>query len=163
MEIIEPPRLVDRPDQAYLGIQCVTPFRGMAGVHDKLTRELAAWITAHDVTGPGPFILRLNVVDMAGPMDIEVGYLTDAAPPGDDRVRPGTLPAGRYATLTYRGNGIAGNRTLIEWAAEQGVAFDRRDDPAGDRFACRYEAFRTDPRRERRKTRWDIELNFRTA
>ncbi|CCH32565.1 hypothetical protein BN6_53010 [Saccharothrix espanaensis DSM 44229] len=29
---------------------------------------------------------------------------------------------------------------------------DRWDEPAGDRFACRYEAYLTNPRSQRRKT-----------
>lgn len=39
--------------------------------------------------------------------------------------------------------------------------FDRSDDPNGDRFACRYEAYLTDPRTEPRKTKWEVELNIR--
>jgi hypothetical protein len=41
------------------------------------------------------------------------------------------------------------------------VALGRANDPAGDRFGCRYEAYLTDPRDEPRKTKWEIELNIR--
>jgi len=81
----------------------------------------------------------------------------------NDRVRPGVLPAGDYATKNYRDHARRANRALIEWAAANGVAFDREDDPAGDRFACRYEAYMTDPRTEPRKTKWVVELNIRAA
>jgi hypothetical protein len=40
---------------------------------------------------------------------------------------------------------------------------DRVDDPAGDRFAGRYEAYLTDPRTERMKTKWQTELAIRLA
>ena len=49
------------------------------------------------------------------------------------------------------------NRALIEWARDNGVAFDRADVPEGDRFACRYEAYLTDPKLEPRKTKRAVE------
>jgi effector-binding domain-containing protein len=103
------------------------------------------------------------VVDMEGPMDIEVGAIIAAPPPTDTRVRAGTLPAGPYATLTYRDHARRANATLIEWVRANGVVFDRTDDPNGDRFACRYEAYLTDPRTEPRKTKWAVELNIRVV
>jgi effector-binding domain-containing protein len=96
-------------------------------------------------------------------MDIEVGAVTAKPVTGDDRVRPGVLPAGRYAALTYVNHGRRANRTLIEWARAEGLKFDCVEAPDGDRFACRYEAYLTDPRTERMKTRWQIELAIRLA
>ena len=83
--------------------------------------------------------------------------------PGDDHVRPATLPAGRYATLTYRNHSLRANRALLDWIADQQLALDRREVPEGDLFGCRYEAFRTDPRTEPRKTKWEVELDMRLA
>jgi effector-binding domain-containing protein len=161
MELIEPPRVDRRAELPYVGIRVVTPFRGMLKVRDELLSELYGWLDRQGVTTTGPFFLRLHVVDMEGPMDIEVGVITPDPLPGDTRVRGGVLPAGRYATLTYRDHAIRANRALIEWAAANGVVFDRTDDPMGDRFACRYEAYLTDPRTEPRKTKWEVELNIR--
>lgn len=96
-------------------------------------------------------------------MDLEVGAITEKPLTGDERVRPGLLPAGRYATMTYRDHARRANRHLLEWAAANGHAVDRRDDPAGDLFGCRYEAYRADPRTERRKTKWAVELNILPA
>ena len=163
MELLEPPRLVERPRQDYLGIRVVTPFRGMLSVRDELLKELSSWLAGHGADDVGPFFLRLHVIDMSGPMDVEVGVITPGALAGDARVRPGTLPAGRYATLTYRDHSLRANRALIEWAADHDLAFDRSESPEGDHFACRYEAFLTDPRTEPRKTKWAVELNFRVA
>jgi hypothetical protein len=71
------------------------------------------------------------------------------------------MPAGRYATLTYRDHSLRANRALIEWARDNGIEFDRRAQPEGEAFACRYEANLTDPEEEPRKTRWAVELAFR--
>ena len=110
MQIIQPPRVKQRPEKTYLGIRVVTPFRGM---------------------------LRVR--------------------------RPGVLPAGGYATLTYVDHARRANKALIEWARDNGVAVDCWDEPSGDAFACRYEAYITDPRTEPRKTKWEVELNMRVA
>jgi hypothetical protein len=163
MELLEPPRVVERPEADYLGIRVITPFRGMLSVRNELIDELSAWLVRQSIDDVGAFFLRLHVIDMNGPMDIEVGVVTPGPLAGDARVRPAVLPAGGYATLTYRNHSLRANRALIEWAAEQGIAFDRRDVAEGDLFGCRYELFRTDPRREPRKTKWEVELNFRLA
>ena len=78
-------------------------------------------------------------------------------------MQPGSMPAGRYATLTYKDHSLRANRALIEWARDNGVAFDRADVPEGDRFACRYEAYLTDPKLEPRKTKRAVELAFKVV
>ena len=163
MEILEGPTVETRPEIPYVGIRVVTPFRGMFGVRDELLAEVYDWAreSAVDVEGFG--FLRLNVIDMQGDMDIEVGLVTRRPGDVEGRVRSGVLPAGRYATLVYRGVGTGANRALIEWARATGLDFDRWDVPEGDRFACRYEAYLTDPDVEPRKKQWRIELAFKLA
>jgi effector-binding domain-containing protein len=162
MEIIQRPRVVRRRKAHTLGIRVVTPFRGMLRVQDDLMKELFGWLRRRDVAGVGRFFMRLHVVDMKGPMDIEVGVTTAGPVPGDARVRAGILPEGRYATLRYRGAGTGANRALIEWARARGVELDHREVPDGDRFACRYESYATDPRTEPRKKSRIVELSFLT-
>lgn len=162
MEILEGPSVETRPDRHCAGIRVVTPFRGMFAVRDELMEELYGRLDERGVDF-GPTFFRLHVIDMAGSMDVEVGVVTEKPVEGDGRISPGVLPAGRYATLTYVNHGRRANRALIEWAREQGLTFDCVEDPAGDRFGCRYEAYLTDPRSERMKTRWRVELAIRLA
>src|SRR5579875_1106331 len=135
----------------------------MLGVRDKLLDEVNAWAvtSALDVVEYG--FLRLRVVDMRGDMDIEVGLKTREHTGFSGRVSSGILPAGRYATLSYRGVGTAANRALNEWAESEGLALDRSEVPAGDRFGCRYESYLTSPATEPHKKKWKIELAFRLA
>ena len=162
MEIIDGPETVDRPQRHCAGIRLVTPFRGMFAVRDQLMEELYSWADERAVPY-GHTFFRLHVVDMDGPMDVEVGVITDQAVEGDDRVRPGVLPAGRYATLTYVNHGRRANGMLRDWVQEQGLTLDCIAGPEGERFGCRYEAYLTDPRSERMKTRWRTELAIRLA
>ena len=94
MDLLEAPRVVERPEQHYLGIRVITPFRGMLAKRNELLDELFGWLRTAGVDDSGMFFLRLHVIDMAGPMDLEVGMMTPKPLPGDDRVRPATLPAG---------------------------------------------------------------------
>jgi hypothetical protein len=162
VEILEGPSVVTRPERATAGIRTVTRFRGMLAVRDQLLAELYERL---DRTGAayGPAFLRLHVVDMNGDMDLEVGAVTDKPIAGDDRLRPDVLPAGRYATLTYVNHARRANGLLIDWVRAQGLPFDVLTGPAGDEFACRYEMYLTDPRTERMKTKWKIELSIRLA
>lgn len=162
MEIIDAPSVAVKPDRHCAGIRVVTPFRGMFAVRDELMDELYAWLDKRSIDF-GDTFLRLHVVDMAGSMDVEVGVVTEGPVEGDGRVRAGVLPAGRYATLTYVNHGRRANRTLLDWVRQQGLALDCAESPAGDRFGCRYEAYLTDPRSERMKTRWRIELAIRLS
>jgi hypothetical protein len=73
------------------------------------------------------------------------------------------MAAGRYATMTYRNHAYRANQALQDWARDNDLVLDRRTLPEGDAFACRYEAFWTDPAVESRKTRWTVELAIRLA
>ncbi|WP_433366194.1 GyrI-like domain-containing protein [Actinoplanes sp. CA-142083] len=152
MEIFEGPSAVDRPERHYAGIRVVTPFRGMFAVRDELMSEL------HARYDSGLTFFRLHVIDMDGPMDIEVGVVTDSPPEPDGRIRPGVLPAGRYAAMTFANHGRRANGTLIDWIRAQDLRMDVEESREGDRFACRYEAYLTDPRTERMKTKWHTEV-----
>ena len=162
VEILEGPAVVTRPERHTAGIRTVTPFRGMLAVRDKLLAELFERLDPAGVAY-GPAFLRLHVVDMDGDMDIEVGAVTEQPIAGDDRVRPGVLPAGRYATLVYVNHARRANGLLIDWVRAEGLPFDVVTGPSGDEFGCRYEAYRTDPRAERMKTKWRIELAIRLS
>lgn len=166
MDLLGGPQLERRPATPTVGIRVRTPFAGMLAVRDRLLTELTDWL-AHQqlggqLGGPGHFYLRLVVVDMAGEMDLEVG-LTEVRHTGTDRVRPGELPAGEYATLTYRNHALRANKMLLDWVADQGISLDRRSESDGDHFGCRTELYLTDPRDEPRKTRWVVQLSILTT
>lgn len=162
MEILAGPVVEQRGEMSTVGIRTIAPFRGMLATRDRLLAELVSWLDQHDVSVSGSFFLRLHVVDMSGPMDIEVG-VTEVQHHGDDRVRPVVLPAGRYATLTYRNHSLRANGALLDWVQAQGHTLDREPIAAGERFGCRTETYLTDPRSDPRKTRWSVQLAIRLA
>jgi hypothetical protein len=88
VEIIDGPTIVAERDRHCVGIRLVTPFRGMFAVRDLLMEELYSWADAR-VIAYGHTFFRLHVVDMGGPMDVEVGVITGEAVRGDGRIRTG--------------------------------------------------------------------------
>ena len=157
--IVEGPRVETWTERSTLGIRETVPFRTMLSNRDRLLAELIEWMQQHNIEPSGPFFLRLHVVDMAGMMDVEVGVECDAVA-STDRVKNGTLPAGRYALLDYRATSLPANRMIRGWVAEQGLEIDSRDTAAGEAFAARCEIYVTDPRTERMKTKWVVRLAF---
>jgi hypothetical protein len=162
MELIHGPAVEDRDRRPTLGIRTIAPFRGMLAVRDKLEAELMTGLARLGQSKAGPIFLRLHVIDMQGEMDIEVGSVVPAGTEGDDRLLPGELPAGRYATLTYRDQSLAANRMLLDWVAAQNITLDRYAVAKGDLFACRCEIWATDPRNEPRKKQRAVQLDFLT-
>lgn len=161
--MIGDPKLDNRKEKRYLGIRFQVPFKGMSSHISKRFKEIQHWAGEHGVRIAGAPFLRYYVIDMAGEMDLEVGIPVSAAHSGDELVRPGVLPAGRYASLVYTGSGYAGNKALIEWAEAQGIRWDRWDDPKGDAFRSRYESYLTDPKVEPRRKNWQVEVAIKVV
>lgn len=159
MDIVDGPRVEARVETPTLGIRETVPFRTMLADRDRLLAELIAWLKAHDVEPTGPFFLRLHVVDMTGLMDIEVGVESDAATT-DRRVKSAVIPAGRYALLEYRSTSLPANRLLLKWMRDEGLEVNSRRSSEGEAFAARCEIYITDPRTERRKKSWVVQLAF---
>lgn len=161
--MIGDPEITFREQRLSMGIRTIAPFRGMFAVRDTLLKELRSWVHQQGIAEEGPYFLRYHVIDMNNQMDIEVGYVVSKHLAGDARVTAGVLPAGNYAHLTYTRYGMRANKTLLHWAKEHGIRWDRWDDPAGDAFRCRYEAYLTDYRSEPRKSEWQVELAIKIA
>nr|MBA2681590.1 GyrI-like domain-containing protein [Ktedonobacteraceae bacterium] len=136
---------------------------GMFSIVDNLRKELSVWLKQHDLEPAGPPFLRYHIIDMAGMMHIEVGIPVVTALPGDERVSPGVLPAGRYASLVYVGHGLTGNKALLGWGQANDIVWDRWDDERGDAFRARCETYLTDPKVQPLKTKWEIEVAIKLA
>ncbi len=161
--IIGPVTIVDKLDRPYVGIRLKTPFPGMFAVATRALKDLRAWSNASGLADDGPYFLRYYHCDMSDIMEIEAGFVTLAAPPDHPRIKAGVLPGGRYASLVYRGNGLRGNRALMQWGRDTGTVFEPIDPARAESYVCRYEAYLTDYRVEPRKLLWDVELSIKIA
>ena len=161
------PKIDERPEQPYVGIRVRAAIHELSQVIPNTHDEIGAWMREHGIERAGAPFVRYHVINMAEGLDIEMGWPT-AQPvqvTGSDRIKAGTLPAGRYASLIYTGvmNGMEGNGVLINWAEEKGLKWDRWDDPNGDAFASRYELEITDPDEEPDMSKWETEVAIKLA
>lgn len=156
---VSKPVVYERADEPYMGIRTQTPFKGMFTLIDKhLFKELRAWMQQEGIEPTGQPFFRYYVINMDGEMDVEVGIPVAKTLPGNGRVCPGVLPAGRYASLVYVGTGYTGSGALTRWAIENGLAFDQWDVPKGTAFGARYERYLTDPKIQPLKSKWECEV-----
>ncbi len=146
--IIGPGSIVEKPERSYLGIRLSTPFGGMFAVVTKALKELRKWSKENSLSEEGPYFVRYYHCDMKDIMQVEVGLMTNSGLVGEGRIKPGSLPKGKYATLVYRGNGLRGNQALMKWAKDHGITFEPLVADAVESYTCRYVAYLTDYRTE---------------
>jgi effector-binding domain-containing protein len=158
------PRLLDRDEQPYVAIRTQATLQGMPSVLPQLLPKVFAWLGERGAKPAGPPFIRYLVIDMERELDIEVGVPVGKPLPGDDRVRAGVLPAGRYATLVHTGrNLVAANAALQAWAKEKGIGFETSMTPKGSAWKGRVEFYLTDPAREPNRDRWQTEITYLVA
>jgi effector-binding domain-containing protein len=104
--IIGPASIVEKAERSYLGIRFEAPFGGMFAVIKKTLKELRKWSKENSPSEEIPYFVRYYHCDMKSIMDVEIGLMTNSGHGGQGRIKPGSLPKGRYATLIYRGNGL---------------------------------------------------------
>jgi effector-binding domain-containing protein len=164
MKLTEP-KVEYRDEQPYMGIRTQVTMEELSKVIPQLIDEMFTWMAVKEITPAGAPILRYYVIDMAGQLDIEIGLPVADKQPGDERVKPAALPAGRYAALVYTGveNGIQGNAALLDWGAKQGLVWDQQSTARGDAFGGRYETLIDGPEDKPDPDQWDTEVAIRLA
>jgi effector-binding domain-containing protein len=164
--IVTEPKIDTRSEKPYVGIRTQVSMGEMgSGLIPQLIGEVFGWLGQRGIAPAGAPFMRFYVIDMADHMDVEIGVPVAAPVQGDGRVQGNTLPAGRYASLIYTGveNGYEGNKVLIEWANNNGIQWDRWDDPHGDAFRSRYEIYIDGPDDDPNPANWRTEVAIKLA
>ena len=94
--------VTQRAAQPYVGVAGQVAMASLGSVADRIP-EIFGWLAARGIAPAGPPFFRYNVIDMERQLEVEAGVPVASAVDGDGRVQPGTLPAGRYATLLHVG------------------------------------------------------------
>ncbi|HEX5809157.1 MAG TPA: GyrI-like domain-containing protein [Anaerolineales bacterium] len=127
--------------------------------------EVYDWMSQKEIQPSGPALIRYLTTDMSTELDIDVGFTTDKAVKGDERITAGVLPAGKYATLLYtgpyKGKGILkATVALLEWAKANNVKWDTSKRKAVEWWNGRVEFYTSDPAVEKDPTKFKTELAF---
>ena len=159
------PTVIERGEQPYVGIRRTVTMQTIPEIADRMP-AVFAWLTERGIEPAGAPFFRYLVIDMANELVVEAGFPVAAPVEGDGEVFFGVLPAGRYASVTHHGHPselMGVTKQLNEWADAQGLRWDAEQTPAGDRFVCRLEIYKTDPRVQPDMSQWDTELAFKLA
>lgn len=161
--LTEPPEIVHRPAQPYVGVQETVTMQTIGRIADRIP-EVIGRIAERGVEPTGAAFLRYLVIDMERELRIEAGVPVEEHPPtGADEVA-GVLPAGRYVVTTVHGHpDVLEEATgeLIRWAQERDLVWDAEPGPEGERWGCRLEIYLSDPAEEPDPDRWRTQLAFR--
>jgi len=143
---IPEPGIVERAAQPYVALrrQVMIPFGKDV---TKAMKQLAKEIKAQGIQGTGAAIFKYNIVKMPE-LEIEFGFEVDKPQSTTGELLSGTLPAGRYAELTFFGpyrHLYKVNGALIDWSRAKGLVFDVHEEADGDHFASRVEIYPNGP------------------
>lgn len=158
--------IVTRAQEHYVAIRTQVSMEKIGTEVPPLNQEVFGWLGQRGAAASGPPFWKYNVIDMAASLEIEAGVTVASPLAGDGRVVAGTLPAGRYVSLHHVGAPetlMSATGFLLDWAADQGLAFDASPSPQGERWGCRLEIYLTDPREEPDLSKWETLLAFRLA
>ena len=163
--MIGKPKLEERTEQHYVGIRTQATMQELGTVIPQCIGEVATWLDKQGVAPSGAPFTRYLIIDMAAMLEIEVGFPVVSALPGDGRVTPGTIPAGRYASLIYDGtdDDIEANKVLLLWGQDQGLKWDTWYTEKGDGWGGRFEFSLTNPQDEPDQSKWQTEVAIRLA
>jgi effector-binding domain-containing protein len=93
-------------------------------------------------------------------LTIQIGVPIEQAQSGDEEVVASMLPGGRYASVIHIGHPddlMGATRDLLAWADGQNLEWDVE----GNKWGCRLEVYKSDPREVPDMTKWETELLFR--
>lgn len=157
------PRIEERAARHYAGIQATVPMDGISAAVDQAFPELFGRLASTGTAPAGPPFIRFLVIDMEALLQLELGVPVAEPMPEAGRIRPGILPAGRYAVLRHIGSYdglIDANAALQQWAADHGLEFDMKDTPEGSAWGSRLEEYITDPSREPDPANWETDVAY---
>jgi effector-binding domain-containing protein len=159
------PSIVERPELPYVSISRSITMPTFHEIADRLP-GVFEWLGARGIEPAGPPFFKYNVIDMERELEMEAGVPVAAPVEGDGEVRPGVLPAGRYAVLTHVGHPqelVKVTAGLLDWATEQGLEWDKSQTGRGERWRSRLEVLLSNPAEEPDMNKWVTRLEFRLA
>lgn len=162
--MLSEPKIVTRPDQPFAAVRVSLDRSEIPSKAPPLIGEVAGWLGSKGVTPTGaPFFSYLEMPE-DGPMVMEVGFPTASQLSSSGRVRTGTIPGGRFATIVHTGpyDGLYdANVALGEWLGKQGAPHPMPEAVAGEYEAALLEIYESDPAVETDASKWVTEVAFR--
>ena len=159
------PTIVQRDAQPYVGRRESITMTEFARVADHLPTMFGG-LAERGVAITGPPFFRYRLIDMSAELVVEAGIPVAGPVEVEEPTFTGTLPAGRYATVTHVGHPdelMAVTARLLDWAQDEGLEWDMSPTLEGEMWGCRLEILMTNPAEEPDMHKWETVLMFRLA
>lgn len=142
------PKIVTKPAQPYAAIVLEVTQPEIPQKAPPLIGDVIAWLKKRGVEPTGAPFFNYMSFKPGGRMTMQVGMPTATVAKAEGGVTTGTLPGGRYASVTHTGpyhELHEANMALDAWTKKEGHRLD--GNVAGDEFrdATRMEIYHTDP------------------
>ena len=141
------PTIVTKDAQPYAAMVLTVSQPEIATKAPQLIDEVIGWMKGRGVEPNGAPFFNYRTFLPDGRMEMEVGMPAKTLVQGDAKVTTGTLPGGRYASLTHTGPYHElhdANMRLDTWAREQGLALDGNVEGQMFKGATRLEIYHKD-------------------
>ena len=158
--MLSEPRFITRDPQPYAAIRLSVEQPEIPQKAPPLVPEILGWV-ARNANEAGPVFFNYTAMEPGRPMEMEVGVPVVEPVKGDGRVVGGTLPGGRYVTVTWTGPYDKlrdAHMALHDWLAKQGLD---KQASADDRSMTLLEIYVTDPEEVKDPNQWVTEIAFK--
>jgi len=158
------PEIVTRPARPYVYVPFEVRMNEMQRPANEGFPQVFDYIARHGLKQTSPAFYNYRRIDMAETLLVEAGVAVESPGPGEGVVQVGTLPAGRFVTLTWHGHPdklMPVTALLVGWSKETNTPFDVEEKSDGDHFACRLELYESDPVEVPNMDEWVTVLEFK--
>lgn len=154
------PTIEYREEQPYAAIRKRVAMKSIPVELPPLIHEILQWVEKKKLKQEGPVFFRYLSMDN-GTMDVDVGVPVAGAVKSDDRVHPGSFPAGKYLTARHTGpyNDLPKSHTSMDgYAKKHGLKEGTVKGEKGETFGTRAEVYITDPAEVKDPAKWETDL-----
>jgi len=158
------PEVTERKAQNYVFVPFTVTMQQMQKPADEGFPQVFDYIARHGLTPVGAAFYNYRRINMSETLDVEAGIAVERAGPEEGAVKVGTLPGGRFLSVTWHGHPdqlVTVTGMLIGWARLTGQDFDMEEQANGDHFACRLELYESDPAEVPNMDDWVTTLAFK--
>jgi effector-binding domain-containing protein len=153
-------------EQPYVAIRVTIDMQKIPTVVPPLIGEVANWLEKRNIPDVGPCFFRYLSCTQNGRITVDAGFPVAKAPEGDERVQPGSFPAGQYLKVTHLGdysNLREAHMFLESWAGRNGLTLEDELHPEGVEWGSRTEIYVNDCELEPDPEKWQTDITFLLA
>lgn len=164
--MITEPRVEDRDERHYVAIRATVSMEEIVERLPPLIPQVHEWLSARGKEPDGALFFRYLRLDEGKRLDVEVGLPVREPLNGDDEVRPGSFPAGRYLVARFKGpyDGLPRAWPVFEeWRERHGLEEAGQQDREDAEQGTRAEHYLVGPPDDSNPENWETELVVRVV